>query len=451
MQDLTTGPITKHLLRTTSYMLVMMVFQTLYFLIDLYWVGRLGTSAVAAVAIAGNVGFIVLALTQMLGIGVTTVVSHAVGRRDMPSANVLFNQGQVLCTLAGVLFLVVGLILRMPYARAMGADAATIDLAGDYLLWYIPAMALQFLMVGMGAALRAIGNFRTGTIVSTATIIVNIVLTPVLIFGWGIGRAFGVAGAALATLLSILFGVIWLSLYFVPRTATLHVSLRSWRPRLQMWKRKLAIGAPAGFEFAMMALYMAIIYAITRPFGPAAQAGFGIGLRIVQAGFMPIVALGLSVAPVAGQNFGARRGDRVKRTWQDGAIMAFAWMMLLALLANVIPAQMVGVFTRDPAVVAVGSEYLRILSWSFFASGVIFVTSSTFQAMGNTMPSLVSSGARTLAVAVPAVLMARMAGFQLSWLWWWSAATILMQLGLSLFLLRREFHKRLDFAPAGAR
>lgn len=445
MQDLTQGPITRHLLRTTSYMLVVMVFQTLYFLIDLYWVGRLGTEAVAAVAIAGNVTFIVLALTQVLAIGTTTVISHAMGQRDTAQANALFNQAQVLCTITAVLFLLAGFALRMPYARAMSADATTAALAADYLLWFIPAMSLQFLITGMGAGLRAIGNFRTGTIVSTATIIINIVLTPVMIFGWGTGRAFGVAGAALSTLISVIVGAVWLTTYFVSPSALLHVDLRSWRPRLDMWKRKLAVGVPTGLEFGFMALYMAIIYMLTRPFGAHAQAGFGIGMRIVQAGFMPIVALGFSVAPVAGQNFGARRADRVKRTFQDAAIMAAAWMFGLAILANVVPGQMVGVFTRDPAVVQVGNEYLRIISWSFVGSGLIFVMSSTFQAMGNTIPSLISSTARIIAVALPAVLMSRVAGFQLTWLWVWSAATILLQMLLSAYLLRREFRRRLDF------
>src|SRR5205809_6598155 len=119
MQDLTSGPITRHLLKTTSFMLVTMVFQTLYFLIDLYWVGRLGTPAVAAVGIAGNLTFIVLALTQMLGVGTTTVVSHAAGRKDRPDAQRMFNQAQMLAMVTGALFLVVGLATRLPYARGM--------------------------------------------------------------------------------------------------------------------------------------------------------------------------------------------------------------------------------------------------------------------------------------------------------------------------------------------
>src|SRR5688500_5537722 len=136
MQDLTTGPISKHLLRTTGYMLVMMVFQTLYFLVDLYWVGRLGTEAVAGVGIAGNLTFIVLALTQMLGVGTTAVVSHAVGRKDHEEALLLFNQSQVLAIVTGVLFLIVAMAIRTPYTNSMSADSVTAELAGDFLLWF---------------------------------------------------------------------------------------------------------------------------------------------------------------------------------------------------------------------------------------------------------------------------------------------------------------------------
>src|SRR5688500_16368769 len=170
MQDLTTGPISRHLLKTTSFMLVTMVFQTLYFLIDLYWVGRLGTSAVAAVGIAGNLAFLVLALTQMLGVGTTSVVSHAVGRKDHGEALLLFNQSQVLAMVTGVLFFIAGMIGRVPYSVALSADAETAAQAGQYLLWFIPAMALQFAMVAMGSALRAVGNFKPGMVVGIVTV-----------------------------------------------------------------------------------------------------------------------------------------------------------------------------------------------------------------------------------------------------------------------------------------
>src|SRR5919205_569451 len=144
MRDLTTGSITRHLLQTTSFMLVTMVFQTLYFLIDLYWVGRLGKEAVAGVAIAGNLTFIVLAISQMLGVGITALISHAVGQKDHDRALLVFNQSQLLSMLVGALFFVLAMELRLPYVSALGADARTAELAASYLFWFIPAMALQF-------------------------------------------------------------------------------------------------------------------------------------------------------------------------------------------------------------------------------------------------------------------------------------------------------------------
>jgi putative MATE family efflux protein len=447
VQDLTTGSLTGHLVRTTGYMLVSMLFQTLYVLVDLYWVGRLGTAAVAAVGISGNLTFIVLAATQMLGVGTTTLVAHATGRRDRARADVVFNQAQVLSVVVGVLFLVIALLLRDAYARAFSADAATMALTRDYLLWFIPAMALQFGLIAMASALRGTGNFKPGMIVQTATVVLNIVLAPVLIFGWGIGRPLGVAGAAIATLLAIAIGVVWMALYFWPADAYLKFTPREWTPRLKLWGDMLKIGLPAGAEFALMAVYLMLVYAVSRPFGAAAQAGFGIGMRILQACFLPVVALGFAVSPVAGQNFGARQSARVKETFKAGAAIAAGSMLVLAAAVWLWADVMVRAFTADIGAVAVGEEYLHIVAFNFVASGVIFVSSSMFQAMGNTIPSLVTSATRIIIVAVPVLLLAGTPGFALRWIWYISAAAVLVQLAMNLLLLRREFRLRLNFAP----
>ena len=154
----------------------------------------------------------------------------------------------------------------------------------------------------------------------------------------------------------------------------------------------LKIGLPAGAEFALMAVYLVLVYSVSRPFGASAQAGFGIGLRVVQACFLPVVALGFAVSPVAGQNFGARKAARVRETFRTAASIAGAAMLVLAVVVWLFGDRMVQVFSADPAVIAVGDVYLHVVAWNFVASGVIFVTSSMFQAMGNTIPSLITSG-----------------------------------------------------------
>jgi putative MATE family efflux protein len=447
VQDLTTGSLTGHLLKTTSFMLVSMVFQTLYVLIDLYWVGRLGTDAVAAVGLSGNLMFIVLAATQMLGVGTTTLVSHSTGARNRERANLVFNQSQVLSLVVGGIFFALAMATRRLYAESLSADAATLRLADEYLLWFIPSLALQFGLIAMASALRGTGNFRPGMVVQTATVILNIVLAPVLIFGWGTGIELGVAGAALSTLIAIAIGVVWMIVYFLPADAYLRFSFREWRPRFDLWRDMLKIGLPAGAEFAFMAVYLVLVYAVSRPFGAAAQAGFGIGMRIIQACFLPVVALGFAVGPVAGQNFGARKADRVRQTFRTGAGLAAGAMFMLAVIVWLAAAPMVGVFSSDPQVIAVGAEYLHIIAFNFVASGIVFVSSSMFQAMGNTIPSLITSGARIAIVAVPVLLLTQSPGFTLRWIWYISAGAVVVQLSMNLWLLQREFRRRLNFSP----
>jgi putative MATE family efflux protein len=443
MQDLTTGSLTGHLLKTTSFMLVSMIFQTLYILVDLFWVGRLGTDAIAAVGLAGNLSFIVIAITQVLGVGATTLVSHASGKKDQERAIFLFNQSQVLSMVVAAIFLLVAMLLRHQYAAGQSSTEGMRIATEQYLLWFIPAMALQFAMVAMGAALRGTGNFKPGMIVQTATVVINMVTAPFLIFGWGPFPEMGVSGAAIATFFSIVVGVAWISIYFVDSKAYLRFHVGHWKPQLRVWWEMLKIGLPAGAEFALMGLYMGVVYAITKPFGAAAQGGFTIGLRVVQSAFLPVVALGFAVAPVAGQNFAARKGDRVREAFKAAAGMAAVSMLVAGIGMYFGAAALMRIFTTDAEAVAVGVEYLRIVVVTFVPSGITFVSSSMFQALGNTIPPLATSTLRILIAAIPAILLARVAGFHLTWIWYLGALATLLQMTLNLILLQREFRLKL--------
>src|SRR6266581_7245903 len=147
MNDLTQGSVTRHLLALSAFMAASMLFQTLYYLADLYFVGRLGKEAIAAVGLSGNLMMVVLAITQTLGVGTTTLVSHAVGRKDQERATLVFNQAFVLSQVVGVVFTVVAFALRGPYCRWLGADAITAGLGVLYLHWFLPAMLLQFIVI----------------------------------------------------------------------------------------------------------------------------------------------------------------------------------------------------------------------------------------------------------------------------------------------------------------
>ena len=443
MQDLTTGSLTSHLLKTTSFMLVSMIFQTLYILVDLFWVGRLGTDAIDAVGLSANLSFVVLAITQVLGVGATTLVSHASGRKDQERAIFLFNQSQVLSMVVALIFFVFAMLTRHQYAASQAASEGTRIATEQYLLWFVPAMALQFAMVAMGAALRGTGNFKPGMLVQSGTVIINMVLAPFLIFGWGPFPEMGVSGAAVATLVAVAVGVVWISIYFIDAKAYLRFHFGHWSPQLRVWWDMLKIGLPAGAEFALMGIYMAVVYAIAKPFGATAQGGFTIGVRIVQSAFLPVVALGFAVAPVAGQNFAAHKPDRVRAVFKAAVSMAAAAMLVTAITIFAGAPTLMAVFTKDAEVTRVGVEYLRIVAVTFIFSGVTFVTSSMFQALGNTIPSLATSFLRLLVSIIPAILLSRTAGFQLVWIWYLGVLSVVLQVTANLLLLRREFQLKL--------
>src|SRR5687767_2998696 len=353
-------------------MLVTMIFQTLYFLVDLYWVGRLGKEAIAGVGIAGNLTFIVLAITQMLAVGTTTLISHAAGRKEREHAQQVLTQSLLLAAFIGAMFLLIVTALRESYVGSLSPDAVSASAATDYLSWFIPAMALQFPMVVMGAALRGTGNFKPGMVVQTATVIINIVLAPALMFGWLGTAPMGVAGGRVGAFLAVIVGRFWLAFYFFDATSYLKLHPH-FMPHAGMWWQVLKIGLPAGVEFAFIAVYLFVVYTVSRPFGAAGQAGFGIGQRIIQSGFMPIVALGFAVAPVAGQNFGAHKAERVRETFERAVLMSGCITALVTAICLLADEALIRFFSPDPDVIAVGAEYLRVIAWGTVASGVVFV------------------------------------------------------------------------------
>jgi putative MATE family efflux protein len=447
MRDLTHGSIPRHIVRLALPMAFGMIFQTMYYLVDLWFVARLGDAAVAGVGSAGNVQFIVMALTQVLGVGTMALIAHAVGRKDQEDANLVFNQSVVWAFVCALVTFVGGYALMGPYMNTVGADDATRAAGASYLRWYLPGLGLQFALVSMGSALRGTGIVKPMMIVQILTVVLNVVLAPVLIAGWGTGRPLGVAGAGLASSIAIAAGVILMLTYFLRLEHYVHFRASLLRVRGDVVKRMLRIGLPPGAEFALMFLFTAVIYYVIRDFGAAAQAGYGIGNRVMQSIFLPAMAVSFSAAPLAGQNMGAGQLQRVRDTFRWAAIIGTGMMLLVTIICQARPELLVQGFTTESAVVVVAAEYLRTISWNFVAVGLTFTCSGMFQALGNTVPSLISSTSRLFTFAVPALWLAQRPGFRLRQVWILSVVTMTLQACFTLWLLRGEMRRR-TVAPA---
>ena len=443
MQDLTKGSITGHIISMALFVGMGLVFQTLYFLVDLYFVSRLGSWAIAGVSAAGVSSFLIMGSSQLVAIGAMSLIAQAVGRKDRADANLVSGQAFSLSIAFMVATLVLGYALGGLATQSVSADAQTSDAARAYLYAYLPSLALMFPMAAMGSALRGAGIVQPTMILQTLGVILNASLAPVLIAGWGTGMPLGVAGAGLATTISVLIGFVALWFIFPRVQKFITLDARAMTPRLGQWGRIIAIGLPSAGEFFLMFVIFTVVFWVIRHFGPHAQAGFGVGMRIMQSIFLPVMAVAFAAAPIAGQNFGAGHARRVRYTFRDAAIISSVLMGILTLLTQWRPEMLLAPFTKDAQALAYGADYLRVVSWNFVASGVVFTCSSMFQGLGDTRPSLIASASRLVTFAAPAIWLANQPGLTLHTIWLLSVTSVYLQMALSLLLLRHQLKVKL--------
>jgi putative MATE family efflux protein len=449
--DLTQGSISKQLIGMAAFIGLGLLFQTLYFLVDLYFVGAVGPDALAGVGLAGVVFFLVMAAAQMVSVGSLSLIARAIGGKDFSQVDGVYRQSMLMSLGLSVLTLALGYGFGGLAIDALAADPATATQGKAYLHGFLPALALMFPTGTMGAALRAAGVVRPTMLVQSGTVLLNAVLAPVLIAGWGSGVPLGAFGAGLASSLAAgvgFLGTVWL----FGRVQTLMTApLRLDRPSAAVLSRIVGIGLPSAVEFLLMFVSMGVVYAVVRDFGSEAQAGFGVGSRVMQAIFLPAMAISFAVAPVAGQNFGAGLPDRVRQTVRAAAVMSSALMACLTLLCLFESRLLVAPFAPDPAVAEVAATYLRIVSLNFVATGLIFTASGTFQALGDTRPALVGGVLRLIVFTSTAFWLSAQPWARLEHLWWASAASALLQAGVALLFLRDQLKRKLSgLAPKRA-
>lgn len=447
-QDLTQGSITRRLLGMAAFIGAGLLFQTLYYLVDLYFVGHLGAAAIAGVGLSGIAFFLAMALGQMIGVGALSLIARAIGAKRPEEAEDAYRQSLLLSLGLSVLVLVGGYLAAGPAMGLLAADDATHQAATQYLYGFIPALAMMFPMGAMGSALRAAGVVLQPMLIQSATVLINIVLAPILIVGWGTGAPLGVFGAGLATTLATLIGLITFALMFERVQTMIRAPLRLARFDTVMSGRIIGIGLPSAGEFALMFLTGLVVYAVIGRFGPEAQAGYGVGSRVMQAIFLPAMAIAFAVAPVAGQNFGAGQADRVRETVRKAGIFSSILMLSLLAFCQISPHALVAPFSDDPAVVDVASMFLRIISLNFLPSALIFTASGAFQALGDTRPALIGSASRLVTFALPAIWVSMQPWARLEYVWILSAASVMVHAAIVLWLLQRQLRIKLaDLAP----
>lgn len=443
MKDLTKDSILRHILVMAAPVALSMFVQIAYQLVDLYFVARIGAAATAGINAAGTLVFIVGALIQILGIGTAVLVAQAAGRNDSLDARLIFNQALTLALVSSAVMVLVMLVCGDLYLQSIAADKPTIAAGATFLRWMLPGYALMLPMTVFASALRGAGAVQATVGIYAFTVIVNIILAPVLIAGWGTGVPLGVAGAGLSSTVGIAVGIVLLAVYFHRSQRWISVELTLMRPSRAACRRILFVGLPAAGEFILTFLSSSVVYYCIREFGADAQAGFGVGSRVVQTVLLPGMAIAFAVGPIAGQNFGARKSARVRETFSTAAVIASGATAIVTIIVQWRPVAMVALFGANPAALMFAAQYLQLVSWAFVAQSLVYVCSSMFQGLGNTTPALVSSGTRSLAFIVPAVWLSTRRNFEIEQIWYLFSASVVIQAAASLWLLRMEMNRRL--------
>ncbi len=429
--DLTSGRLSAAIIRLAGPAVAAALLQLLFLLIDTFWVGRiLGPAALAAVSTGGFAVWMLTALGEMIGVGLTAVAARRHGEGAHGLAAVAAGTTLVVGLVGGVFVAAAGWIGLPLLFLAMGTPPEVTELGRLYLGTYLIGTPLIFGYFATEATFRASGDTRTPLLLLGASVLVNLVLDPVLIIGVGPFPALGIAGAAIAAVttrgLTLVLGIV-----FLVRRRLVRVSVWHWRSALAVMR----IGAPTAATGVIFSLVYIGLTRVTTRFGTPALAALGVGHKLEGVAYMAATGFALSAAAVVGQNLGAVRPDRARRAgWlTTGYALAAAALPAIAFLA--FPDALVGIFTRDPAVIANGGSYLRIIAVAELAMAVEIVLEGAMGGAGFTLQPMLWSTCLT-AARIP--LGAWFAGaFGLVGVWWAISLTA-MGRGVAMALLWRS-------------
>lgn len=441
IKDFTKDSIPLHLLSMALPLAANMFSQIAYQLVNLYFLTQVGVAATAGANAASNVIFAVAALAQMLGVGTTACVAHALGRKEIAAANSFLNQAVLFSSLCGAGVLLLLALLIRPYLNWIAADRDTIDAGTIFILWVAPGYALMLPWTAIASALRAAGIVKPIIAIAMLSVVLNVILAPILIGGWLTGTPLGVQGAGLATSITVAAGAAVLAFYVLRPGQPLRLAASLLRPQLNQWKRILAIGIPAGGEFALTFASSAVVYYAVKDFGAAAQAGFGIGSRVLQTILLPGLAIALAAGPIVGQNYGARNSARVHETIRTAIVIGTVVMLAITALIHWYPSALLGIFSADASSAAVARLFLQLTSWTFVAQGLVYICTTSFQGLGNTVPALLSSSARFCIFAGLVAWLSVQPDFRIEQVWHASILSVVLQAVVSLCLLRVELRR----------
>lgn len=438
-----TMPVPRLLISMSLPMMLSMLVQALYNIVDSIFVAQINENALTAVSLAFPVQSLMIAISAGTGVGINALLSRNLGEKKFDEANRAARNGIFLAFVSFGLMAVLGLTVSHTFFRLQTQDEQIVTYGTQYLTIISILSIGIFMQMTLERLLQSTGKTIYTMITQGIGAIINIIMDPILIFGlFGLPRL-EVAGAAIATVTGQIVAVV-LSLYFnCTKNKELNLNMKGFRPDGKIIATIYQVGVPSIIMQSIGSVMVFGMNKILLMFSSTAAAVFGVYFKLQSFIFMPVFGLNNGMIPIIAYNYGARNKKRIVSTMKLSIGMAVGIMLVGLAIFQIFPAQLLRFFDASEHMLEIGIPALRIISLSFIFAGYCIIVGSVFQALGNGVYSLIVSAARQLLVILPAAyLFAMISG--LSMVWWSIPLAEIMSVVLSTLLFRRIRALKID-------
>jgi len=437
-----TMPINKLLLTMSLPIMISMLVQAMYNIVDSIFVAQIGENALAALSLAFPIQNLMISVGAGTCIGINALLSRSLGEKNFEDANKTALNGVLLAFLSYLAFALFGLFFARSFFAAQTSNPEIIEYGTQYLSICTVFSLGVFMQITFERILQSTGNTFYNMITQGLGAIINIILDPILIFGLFGFPKMGVPGSAIATVIGQ-FAAMFLSIYFNhSRNHEVDLSFKHFRPDLRIIKTIYSVGVPSIIMMSIGSVMTYFFNKILLLFSSTAVSVFGVYFKLQSFVFMPVFGLNNGMVPIIAYNYGARNKKRIMDTMWLSILMSVSIMAVGALSFQLFAPQFLGFFNASEEMLAIGVPALKIISISFLFAGYCIIVGSVFQALGNGMLSLINSIARQLVVILPAAYIFAV-NFGLSYVWWSFPIAEIASVTLSTLFLKHTFDKKI--------
>ncbi|MCI8928410.1 MAG: MATE family efflux transporter [Lachnospiraceae bacterium] len=431
-------PVNRLLISMSLPMMISMLVQALYNIIDSIFVSRINENALTAVSLAFPLQSLMIAFGVGTGVGINALLSRALGEKDSEKVNKAAVNGIFLDGVNFVIFLLIGLFATTPFYLIQTGDAEIFSYGKQYLSIVCCCSLGMFTQFVFERLLQSTGKTFYTMLTQGMGALINIILDPIFIFGYFGLPAMGVAGAAIATVIGQTVAGIAAVAVNLKKNTEIKLQFRGFRPDMAIIGEIYKVGVPSIIMQSIGSFMTYGMNQILLAFTSTAATVFGVYFKLQSFVFMPIFGLNNGMVPIVAYNFGARNKERLTRTVKLSMVYAVCLMAAGFLVFQIFPAQLFAMFDASETMLAIGVPALRIISLSFVLAGFGIVSGSVFQALGNGVYSLIVSVARQLLVLLPVAFLLSLTG-NLNAVWWAFPIAELVSFGVSVFFLIRIY------------